>query len=82
VRVVSDATGRRRALNHFNKKSKGLLVRRLLLDRPELGSCADLVAWAAGQGIVLDPTPDGELALVSESLLDLAPQPTGTGPTL
>jgi cytoplasmic iron level regulating protein YaaA (DUF328/UPF0246 family) len=81
VRVVSDASGRRKALNHFNKKSKGLLVRRLLLDRPELGSCADLVAWAAGRGIVLDPTPDGELALVSESLLDAAPQPTGTGPT-
>lgn len=82
VRVVSDATGRRRALNHFNKKSKGLLVRRLLLDRPELASSDDLVAWAAAQGIVLDPTPGGELALVSESLLDPAPQPSGTGPTL
>ena len=82
VRVVSDATGRRRALNHFNKKSKGLLVHRLLLDRPELASGDDLVAWAAAQGIVLDPTPDDELALVSESLLDPAPQPSGTGPTL
>jgi cytoplasmic iron level regulating protein YaaA (DUF328/UPF0246 family) len=82
VRVVSDASGRRRALNHFNKKSKGLLVRRLLRDRPELAGLDDLLAWARRGGIVLEPSTEGELVLVSESLLGLgAPdQTTGTGP--
>jgi cytoplasmic iron level regulating protein YaaA (DUF328/UPF0246 family) len=81
VRVVSDATGRRRALNHFNKKSKGLLVRLLLRDRPELVDLADLIAWARGAGVVLEPSDDGQLVLVSESLLGVGGQATGTGPT-
>lgn len=85
VRVVSDASGRRRALNHFNKKSKGLFVRRLLRDRPELADLDDLLAWARRGGIVLEPSTEGELVLVSESLLGAsglgAPdQTTGTGP--
>jgi cytoplasmic iron level regulating protein YaaA (DUF328/UPF0246 family) len=81
VRVVSsDASGRRRALNHFNKKSKGLFVERLLRDRPELRGRDDLLDWAEGHGIVLEPTSDGELVLVTESLLGPAAQPTGTGP--
>ena len=81
VRVVSDADGRRRALNHFNKKSKGLFVRRLLRDRPDLTVLDDLLTWARSAGIVLEPSGDDELVLVSESLFELADQATGTGPS-
>lgn len=50
VRVVTEHG---RALNHFNKKSKGLLVRALAEDRPRIGSLRSLRAWAEKQGIVL-----------------------------
>ncbi|NVP29339.1 peroxide stress protein YaaA, partial [Vibrio cholerae O1 biovar El Tor] len=43
VRVVTDQG---RALNHFNKKSKGLLVRALAEDRPRIGSLRALRGWA------------------------------------
>ena len=70
LRVVSGTDGARRALNHFNKKSKGLLVRALLDDRPSLDTLDDLVEWAGGRGIVLEPgARAGETALVSESVL-------------
>lgn len=65
VRVVSeDESGRRRALNHFNKSGKGEFVRRLIaagIDHPDSGA---LVAWAAGAGIRLDRGAPGELDLV------------------
>ena len=67
LRVVSDEGGRRRALNHFNKRSKGLLVGALLRSRPDLRSWADLAAWAEGEGIELE-LGHGEVVLVSESL--------------
>jgi cytoplasmic iron level regulating protein YaaA (DUF328/UPF0246 family) len=67
VRVVSDAGDRRRALNHFNKKSKGLFVRALLTDRPELRDIGDLTHWAHGRGFVLEP--GDETVLVAESVL-------------
>ncbi|GAB2973386.1 YaaA family protein [Frigoribacterium salinisoli] len=70
VRVVSDAGGRRRALNHFNKKAKGLFVAALLQDRPELASPGDLHDWAAARGIGLEP--GGEMVLVADSLLGRA----------
>ncbi len=39
VRVVSiDETGRRRALNHFNKRAKGLFTRAFLESRPQIDS--------------------------------------------
>jgi len=72
VRVVSDEGGRRRALNHFNKKAKGLLVAALLADRPDLTRIDDLVAWAASRGIDLEQDGSGGLTLVAESL-DLRP---------
>lgn len=50
VRVVTD-TGR--ALNHFNKRSKGLLVRALAEDRPRIGSVRSLRLWAERRGIEL-----------------------------
>ena len=72
VRVVSDAGGRRRALNHFNKKAKGLLVAALVQDRPALTSPDDLHDWAGARGIGLEPGsgPGAELVLVADSLLD------------
>ena len=71
VRVVSaDEDGRRRALNHFNKRTKGLFTRALLEDRPRLADRADLTAWARGAGFVLDERSaqsgrPGELELVA-----------------
>lgn len=65
LRVVDeDATGRRRALNHFNKTGKGAFVRSLLLagvDHPDADS---LLGWARHAGIRLEPGAAGELDLV------------------
>jgi cytoplasmic iron level regulating protein YaaA (DUF328/UPF0246 family) len=65
VRVVSeDGSGRRRALNHFNKSGKGAFVRQLIgdgLDHPDVRS---LLTWAAGAGVRLEPGAPGELDLV------------------
>jgi len=62
VRVVTD-TGR--ALNHFNKKAKGVLVRALATTRPRSGSVHALLRWAGENGIRLRETADaGVLELV------------------
>lgn len=65
VRVVSeDASGRRRALNHFNKQGKGVFTRRLVeagIDHPDVEA---LLAWAAGAGIRLERGAPGELDLI------------------
>jgi cytoplasmic iron level regulating protein YaaA (DUF328/UPF0246 family) len=62
VRVV---TPHGRALNHFNKKSKGLLVRALAEDRPRAGSLRALRSWAESRGIVLrDADQPGTIELV------------------
>jgi cytoplasmic iron level regulating protein YaaA (DUF328/UPF0246 family) len=65
LRVVSEAAdGRRRALNHFNKKGKGEFVRALLdsaIDHPHAES---LLAWATSAGIGLELTGEHELTLV------------------
>lgn len=53
VRVVTDGEGGPRALNHFNKNSKGLLVRALAEDRPQIRSVRSFRAWAAQRGIVV-----------------------------
>jgi uncharacterized protein len=65
VRVVSeDESGRRRALNHFNKHGKGEFVRRVI----EAGIVHDgvdaLLAWAARSGLRLDRGAPGEVDLV------------------
>ncbi|GAA2040077.1 peroxide stress protein YaaA [Agromyces tropicus] len=71
LRVVSvDESGRRRALNHFNKRAKGLFTRALLESRPELETRADLLDWAATSGFRLDlgatrPSAPDELELVA-----------------
>jgi len=65
LRVVSeDATGRRRALNHFNKMGKGAFTRRIVeagIVHPDVDS---LLAWATGAGLRLERGAPGELDLV------------------
>ena len=72
VRVVSvDGSGRRRALNHFNKRAKGLFTRAVLTSRPRIDSIGELLEWAADAGfsLSLGPTRDDararELELVA-----------------
>ncbi len=55
VRVVSvDDAGRRRALNHFNKRAKGLFTRALLESQRDLETVDDLIEWATGTGFRLE----------------------------
>ena len=67
VRVVAEGPdGSVRALNHFNKKSKGMLVSRLARDRPHLSSVADLIDWARSAGFVIRASAaPGEVELVA-----------------
>ncbi|ALX66755.1 YaaA family protein [Microbacterium sp. XT11] len=53
VRVVTEQG---RALNHFNKKSKGLLVRALAEDRPRVGSLRAFLAWAESRSLTVRVT--------------------------
>ena len=65
LRVVSQGEdGRRRALNHFNKKGKGEFTRALLLAGIDHPDAASLLAWAASAGIRLERGQPGELVLV------------------
>jgi len=65
LRVVTEGDdGRRRALNHFNKKGKGEFVRALLLAGIDHPDAASLIAWAGTSGIQLEPGETGELVLV------------------
>jgi cytoplasmic iron level regulating protein YaaA (DUF328/UPF0246 family) len=62
VRVVTE---KGRALNHFNKKSKGEFVRALATTRPRARTADALIAWAGDQGIRLREAQDtGVLELV------------------
>lgn len=65
VRVVSeDENGARRALNHFNKKGKGELVRAIALAGIDHQNLESLLVWAAGAGIRLNHSAERELELV------------------
>ncbi len=64
VRVVTEAGGATRALNHFNKHAKGALVRALATARPRAGSVRGIVRWAESAGIQLRGGMPGELQLV------------------
>jgi uncharacterized protein len=65
LRVVSEGEdGRRRALNHFNKKGKGEFTRALLLAGIDHPDAASLLTWAATSGIRLERGDAGELVLV------------------
>lgn len=50
VRVV---TAQGKALNHFNKKTKGEFVRALAEDKPRLSSLRSLQTWATGRGVLI-----------------------------
>jgi hypothetical protein len=64
VRVVSEGPdGRKRALNHFNKKGKGLFTRAVASAGIEHATVESLLDWASGVGIRLDPGEPGELFL-------------------
>jgi len=67
-RVVSvDGTGRRKALNHWNKTAKGRLVSVLARTGAQPASMAELLEWARANGIVFEER-DGGWDLVAESL--------------
>ncbi len=66
VRVVADEGGTTRALNHFNKKAKGELVRALAEDRPVVRSRRGFERWARDRGIGVRPADDpGVIELVA-----------------
>jgi cytoplasmic iron level regulating protein YaaA (DUF328/UPF0246 family) len=62
VKVVT-STGA--ALNHFNKKTKGELVRTLAETRPRITTLADFTQWAAQNGWVTRLTDPGTIELVT-----------------
>lgn len=65
LRVVTEGTdGKRRALNHFNKKGKGEFVRALIDAGVVHDSVGSLLDWARGAGWRLEPGVAGELDLV------------------
>ena len=65
IRVVSEAAnGRRVALSHFNKKGKGEFTRAVIAAGIDHSTVEELVAWAVGTGIRLEPGAPGELDLV------------------
>ena len=65
LRVLSAGEdGQKRALNHFNKKSKGEFTRALLENGRDFGTVDELLGWAAGAGLTLRPGAAHELELV------------------
>ncbi|GAB3385653.1 peroxide stress protein YaaA [Humibacter soli] len=65
IRVVTEGDdGRRKALNHFNKHAKGLLVRAYALERPRVRSVAGFVDWARSAGFRTEYAGDREVLLV------------------
>ncbi len=69
IRVVMDqADGTTRALNHFNKKAKGVLTRRLAEERPGLRTIDELIEWAREAGLRMrSGATDGETELVADA---------------
>lgn len=73
--------GEVRALNHFNKAAKGDLVRRLAVSKAAIEGPADLLDWAAAQGLELFAGEDpGRLTLVTELGAPAAPAPAAHAP--
>lgn len=65
LRVVTEnASGRRVALSHFNKKAKGEFVRAVIRAGVVHPDASSLLDWASRAGIRLEPGSAGELDLV------------------
>jgi cytoplasmic iron level regulating protein YaaA (DUF328/UPF0246 family) len=65
LRLMSEsADGRRRALNHFNKKGKGEFTRALLESGTSFDTVDSLLDWAGSAGLRLSKGAPGELNLV------------------
>ncbi|THG35608.1 peroxide stress protein YaaA [Glaciibacter flavus] len=67
LRVLTvDTEGRRRALNHFNKKAKGEFTRWIITSRVDVDTVSELTERAASDGWRLEPVPGRprELALL------------------
>ncbi len=65
LRVTTrDADGQKRALNHFNKSSKGALTRALIQHGGDFASVDDVLEWSAGSGYELRRGSAGELELI------------------
>ena len=82
VRVVgAGEDGTVRALNHFNKATKGALVRTLAQARPTIRTLRGLLRWASTAGIALTRGPDGVLLLRDRGVgaMTYAPAMTLTG---
>lgn len=70
LRVVSEGSdGRRRALNHFNKKGKGEFVRSFIMSGQSFESFKELVDWAESLDIRLASGAPGELELVVDPVV-------------
>lgn len=65
VRIVDDGG---RALNHFNKHTKGLLVRRLAQQRPRIGSRRAFGEWARNDGWGVEDGGDGRELLLARGV--------------
>jgi cytoplasmic iron level regulating protein YaaA (DUF328/UPF0246 family) len=70
LRIVTETVdGHTRALNHFNKKSKGEFTRALVLHGQDFASVTELLCWADGAGFRLRPGAPGELELVVDQVI-------------
>ncbi|MFT2817901.1 YaaA family protein [Leifsonia sp. A12D58] len=69
LRVVTDSGGRRRALNHFNKKSKGEFARAIIENSRDFRTASELISWATAAGYRLDHGAAGELELVVDEVV-------------
>lgn len=64
LRVVTQtAAGQKKALTHFNKKGKGVFVRRLAEAGIDHENVDSLLDWAASNGVQLERGKPGELEL-------------------
>ncbi len=59
IRVLHEAAGRRSVVSHFNKATKGRLVRDLLVDGGSPGRPGDLADQLSGLGWKVEAAPDG-----------------------
>lgn len=70
LRIVAEGDdGKKRALNHFNKKGKGEFVRALVQSGVDHPNVASLLQWAEDAGIALAFGAEGELELTVANTL-------------